>query len=84
MPALADDLTGTVENDAADGGVGRGDADATARKLEGAAHPVEVEVGGGAGWSVHVRARGTIKCTCRKVSDFSDVNYTPKNLLTYV
>jgi len=46
VPALANDLTGAVENDAADGRVGRGDADAAARKLEGAAHPVEVEVGG--------------------------------------
>ena len=36
VPALADDLAGAVENDAADGGVGRGDADAAARELEGA------------------------------------------------
>jgi hypothetical protein len=42
VPALANDLAGAVENDAADGGVGRGDADAAARKLEGALHPVEV------------------------------------------
>ena len=59
VPALADDLAGPVENDAADSGIRRGDTDAAARELEGAAHPVEVEV-----WrSVHVRARGTIKCT---------------------
>jgi hypothetical protein len=37
VPALAGDLAGAVENDAADGGVGRGDADAAARQLEGAA-----------------------------------------------
>ena len=80
MPALADDLAGAVENDAADGGIGRGDTDAAARELEGAAHPVEVEVG----WSVHVRARGTIKCTRREESDFSDASYTPKIFLTYV
>jgi hypothetical protein len=45
VPALSDDLAGAIENDAADGGVGRGDADAAARELEGAAHPVEVEIG---------------------------------------
>ena len=61
VPALADNLTGTVEDDTADGGVGRGDADAAARKLEGALHPVEVEIGR----SAHVLARGTIKCTWR-------------------
>ncbi len=42
VPALANDLAGAVKNDAADGGVRRGDADAAASEFEGAAHPVEV------------------------------------------
>ena len=42
MPAFAGYLTGFVENYAADGGVGRGDADAAAGKLEGSLHPVTV------------------------------------------
>ena len=61
MPALADDLAGAVENDAADGGVGRGDADAAARQLEGAPHPVGVLVE----LIAHGRfslGTGTIKC----------------------
>jgi hypothetical protein len=44
VPTLANDLAGAVENDAADGGIRRGDADAAASKLEGAAHPVVVGV----------------------------------------
>ncbi len=45
VPALANDLAGAVENDAADGGVGRRDADAAARELEGAAHPERILLG---------------------------------------
>ena len=44
VPALANDLAGAIEDDAADGGVGRGDADAAAGEFEGALHPVEVFV----------------------------------------
>ncbi len=42
VPAFADDLAGAIEDDAADGGVGRGDADAAAGEFEGALHPVDV------------------------------------------
>jgi hypothetical protein len=42
MPALADYLAGAIENYAAYGWVGRGDADATAGQLKGALHPVTV------------------------------------------
>ncbi len=47
MPAFADDLPGAIEDDAADSGVGRGDADTAAGELEGALHPVDVLGGGG-------------------------------------
>ena len=53
VPAFADDLAGAVENDAADGGIGRGDADAATRELEGAPHPVSVFVGDVHGRAVH-------------------------------
>jgi hypothetical protein len=39
MPAFAGYLAGFIENDAADGGVGRGDADSSAGQLEGPLHP---------------------------------------------
>ena len=39
VPALADDLAGTIEDDAADGGIRRTDADAAPRQLERALHP---------------------------------------------
>jgi len=45
VPAFAGDLSGAVENHAADGGVGRGDGDASARQFEGALHPVTVSIG---------------------------------------
>ncbi len=61
VPALADDLAGAVENDAADGGIGRGDADAAPRQLEGALHPVNVLVGLIAHRRFSLRM-GTIKC----------------------
>jgi hypothetical protein len=56
VPALANDLAGAVENHAADGGVGRGDADAAPREFEGALHPVEVLVVDGVGGSHLIRA----------------------------
>jgi len=46
VPALADDLAGPVENDAADSGIRRGDTDAAARELEGAAHQWRSRSGG--------------------------------------
>ena len=42
VPAFADDLAGAVEDDAADGGIGRGKSDAAAGEFEGALHPVDV------------------------------------------
>ncbi len=42
VPAFAGYLAGAVEDDAADGGVGRGDGDAAAGQLEGSLHPVTV------------------------------------------
>ncbi len=60
VPAFADDLAGAVEDDAADGGVGRGNADAATGQVEGALHPVGVFVG-----NIHVRARCT-DCDTKK------------------
>ncbi len=45
VPSFAGKLAGGVENDAADGGIGRGDSDAFARELKGAPHPIKVPVG---------------------------------------
>ena len=45
VPAFAGELAGAVEEDAADGGVGRGEGDASAGQVEGAVHPVGVLVG---------------------------------------
>ena len=42
VPAFADELAGAVEDDAADGGIGRGEADAAAGEFESALHPVGV------------------------------------------
>ena len=42
VPALADDLAGTVEDDAANSGVWRGESDAAAGQFERALHPVDV------------------------------------------
>ena len=47
VPAFAGELAVAVEQDAADGGVGRGEGDASAGEREGAVHPVGVLVGGG-------------------------------------
>jgi hypothetical protein len=47
VPAFACDLAGAVEDDAAYGGVGRGDGDASAGELESAVHPVAILVGAG-------------------------------------
>ena len=47
VPDFAGELAVTVEEDAADGGVGRGEGDASAGEREGALHPVGVLVGGG-------------------------------------
>jgi hypothetical protein len=58
MPAFANNLAGAIEDDAADGGVGRGDGDAAAGKFEGALHPVAILFGGG-----HECARGRFKFT---------------------
>ena len=49
VPAFAGELAGAVEEDAADGGVGRGEGDASASEGEGAVHPGAVLVGGGHG-----------------------------------
>jgi hypothetical protein len=46
VPAFAGYLAGFVENDASDGGVGRGEGDAAAGQLEGSLHPVTVLIGG--------------------------------------
>ena len=52
MPAFADYLTGAVEDDAADNGVGRGDGDAAVGEIKSSLHPVDVLVGLIAhGWS---------------------------------
>ena len=44
VPAFAGYLAGVVENDAADGWIGRGEGDASAGQFEGAVHPVAVLV----------------------------------------
>ena len=80
VPALADDLAGAVENDAADSRVRRGDTDAAARELKRTAHPVEVEVGG----CGHTATRRTVKFTCREESGFSGGNDDSTNFLTNV
>ncbi len=46
VPAFARYLAGFVENDAADGGVGRGESDAAAGQLQGSLHPVTVLIWG--------------------------------------
>jgi len=46
VPAFADKLASVVNQNATDGGVGRGDADAAARQIEGAGHPETVLVKG--------------------------------------
>ena len=61
VPALADHLSGAVENHAAHSGVGRGDADAAARELNGALHPVSVLIEIIAHRRFSYRT-GTIKC----------------------
>ncbi len=60
MPAFADELAGAVEDDAADGGVGRGDADAAAGEFEGALHPVDVFI-----FDIHVFVQ-SIDCDRKK------------------
>ncbi len=45
VPAFACDLAGAVEDDAADGGVGRGEGDAAAGELEGALHVLGIVIG---------------------------------------
>ena len=47
VPAFAGELAGGVEQDAADGGIGRGERDAATGEREGAVHPGAVLVGGG-------------------------------------
>ena len=42
MPALADHLAGRVDDDAAHGGIGRGEADAAPGEFESPLHPVRV------------------------------------------
>ena len=46
VPALARDLAGAVENDAADGGVGRGEGDAPTGQFQGSLHPIAVLIQG--------------------------------------
>ena len=50
VPALSGYLAGAIEDHAANSGVGGGDGDSAAGELEGALHPMAVQVG-----SVHVR-----------------------------
>ena len=47
VPAFAGELIVFIEEDAADGGVGRGEGDAAAGEIKGAVHPVEVLIGSG-------------------------------------
>ncbi len=45
VPAFASELAGAVEEDAAYGGIGRGEGDAAASEIKGAMHPVGVLAG---------------------------------------